>query len=124
MSKGEVPIAYIIALILGVAVIAVLGYWFFVVQGTGGAQMSITECSNKAFMYCTLWSANGYLVDGGAPDLGVLNGGIRWFATTHTPDGAYASGCTSFPLLQGFAGSKTTAGTIMYECVNNVLGGQ
>jgi hypothetical protein len=41
MARGEVPISYIIALILGVAVVAIIGYWFFVVQGQGGGEMTL-----------------------------------------------------------------------------------
>jgi len=119
MAKGEIPIGYIIALVLGVAVVAILGYWFLLVQGAGGTQMSDIECKNKAFMYCTMWSANGYDINTGTqtPSLSVINGGDMWFAKTGVSNN-YAPGCMSFTLLQGAPTAMKSA------CMNNVLGGQ
>jgi hypothetical protein len=126
MSKGEIPIGYIIALILGVAVVAILGYWFFVVQNKGGGEITFDQCRNKAYTYCTIWRGTGYAQDNGAPDLGLLYGGAKWFSiptTGTTGVDAYAPECVTFQVLQTHtigAINPTTgdapAGSLVAEC--------
>lgn len=58
--KGAIPVAYIVALILGVAVIGLLGYWFFVQGGIFEEQMTTQTCIAKKLSYCTQWQARGY----------------------------------------------------------------
>ena len=53
---------YIIALILGIAVIAVLVYWFFTVSSRGTITATSVECDTAKFVYCN------ELVRGGKPD--------------------------------------------------------
>lgn len=57
--KG-IAIPYVIALILGIIVVGVIGYWFFVLGGQGGGAGLETMCRAKAISYCTGWNLNGY----------------------------------------------------------------
>lgn len=59
MRKG-IAVPYIIALILGIVVVALLGYWFFVLGGTFTGKASLTECQTKLSQYCAELSAAGY----------------------------------------------------------------
>lgn len=47
-----VAVPYIIALILGVAVIGLIGYWFVVQGGKFGGQSAKTICDNKFLQWC------------------------------------------------------------------------
>lgn len=60
MKRG-IAVPYIIALILGVAVLAMIGYWFFTVYNQG----SETACRTRLRTYCAAWSNNGYSPDSG-----------------------------------------------------------
>jgi hypothetical protein len=60
MMKKGIAIPYIIALILGIVVVALLGYWFFVLGGTFTGKASITECQTKLSTYCAAFSTAGY----------------------------------------------------------------
>ena len=60
MSKGDVPISYIIAIILGIIVVALLGYWFYTTGGKFSGTASETACRGKLLQYCTLWSGCSY----------------------------------------------------------------
>jgi len=65
--RKAVAIPYVIALILGVIVIGILGYWFFTQGGkTIGAGVRV-ECQGKLFSYCVSWQAAG--IDN-PPDVG------------------------------------------------------
>ncbi|MCX6820874.1 MAG: hypothetical protein NT016_02910 [Candidatus Aenigmarchaeota archaeon] len=116
MSKAEVPISYIIALILGVAVVAIIGYWFFVVQSQGGGEMTMDRCRSAAYTYCNIWRDTGYAVDQAtlAPNLGLINGGTKWFslADTAADVAAYSPSCSTYNMLDSSPightiGSKT-----------------
>lgn len=58
--KGEMPIPYIIALILGVIVLGLLAYWLY----TGGLGFDSTvresTCRTKVGFYCNSWKTNSY----------------------------------------------------------------
>jgi len=69
-SKGAVPIAYIIALLLGIAVLAVIGYWFFIGAGQLGGEITITQCRAKAQNYCNSWKAMSYGETAEVPNVG------------------------------------------------------
>jgi|GEM_PF-6501867 len=56
-TKGATAIQYIAALILAVAVIAVIGYWFFIVSGKAGGEAANIACTGKQVSYCTAWKA-------------------------------------------------------------------
>jgi len=122
MAKGEIPIAYIIALILGIAVVAVLGYWFFIVQKGGGNEMSIAECRTKAVEYCSTWKSaqwDGYNVpDGDPPAVGGFIGD-KWFSkdsssNSGTPPSPFAPQCTNTGLDERSKSTmKTSCETIV-----------
>jgi len=57
-KKGD-AIWYIIAVILGVAVILVLGYWFFNLGGKIGGKTAVAECEAKQITYCQNWKNLG-----------------------------------------------------------------
>ena len=59
-KKGEIPISYIVALLLGIAVVAILLYWFFVLGGTVGGQVSAAQCRTMASTWCSGWQLRGY----------------------------------------------------------------
>ena len=59
MRKG-VAIPYIIAVLLGIAVIGIIGYWFFVLGGNLGTNVTTSSCQTKLTVYCTAWVAEGY----------------------------------------------------------------
>ncbi len=52
MKKGDVPVPYIVALILAAIIIGVLGYWFFVVMGKGGGVANEQICNAKMLQVC------------------------------------------------------------------------
>lgn len=58
-AKG-VAIPYIIALVLGLAVVAVLGYWFFVLSGRLTGAEATTPCDAKQIPYCQAWQQRCY----------------------------------------------------------------
>ena len=134
MSKAEVPISYIIALILGVAVVAIIGYWFFIVQSQGGGEMTADKCRSSAYTYCNIWRDTGYAVDQatGAPNLGLINGGVKWFsyvtaADTNAGVKAYASSCSTYNMLDsssiGHTIGSQTGGTGLIGACEQILSG-
>lgn len=52
MQTKGVAIPYIIAIIFGVVVLAIIGYWFFVMGGKFGMTTTSTECSTMKVSYC------------------------------------------------------------------------
>jgi hypothetical protein len=72
MKKGAVPIPHIVALLLGIVVIALVGYWFFVQSGLWGQQSSLTICQGNAQAYCNTWKSQStyYKADGVTPSIG------------------------------------------------------
>jgi len=58
-KKGSVPIPYIIALILGVVIIALLGYWLFFIGGQFGGVVSEKACEGKKMAYCSEYKTTG-----------------------------------------------------------------
>jgi hypothetical protein len=70
MKKGAIPIPYIIALIFGVIVISLIGYWL-TTQGsktitTGNA----AECNSKQYTFCIQWKNTAFRDDARPPALG------------------------------------------------------
>jgi len=59
LGKG-VAVPYIIALILGMAAVALLGYWFFVLGGRIGGESITAECQAKQIPFCNAWKATRY----------------------------------------------------------------
>ncbi|MBI4010264.1 MAG: hypothetical protein HY361_03695 [Candidatus Aenigmarchaeota archaeon] len=60
MSKGEIPVGYIVAIVLGVIVIVLLGYLFFVQSGNFTGTISEQTCIGKLLSYCNFWSVCNY----------------------------------------------------------------
>lgn len=60
MSKGELPVPHIIAIVLGIVVLALLGYWFFSQGGIFGGATTEATCRSKLLQYCIAWSACNY----------------------------------------------------------------
>lgn len=55
MKKG-IAVPYIIALILGIAVLALIGYWFFVLGGRIPGEATATWCQTKQNTWCGHWA--------------------------------------------------------------------
>ncbi len=51
MKKG-IAIPYIIALIIGIVVVGVIGYWFFGLAGKGSGVGTTVGCDAKTLSYC------------------------------------------------------------------------
>lgn len=119
MAKGEIPIGYIIALVLGIAVVAILGYWFFIMQGQGGSQMTTSQCQTMAYQYCRTWQTNLYAdsnpPQNTAPDVGGFIG-IKWFANSPTSGGSYAPTCSGKVNLDGDYGLGANTGRLRTAC--------
>jgi len=62
MRKGDVPVPYIIALILGIIVVGLLAFWFFVLGGKLPGQTTEGTCNSDINRFCTTWSACAYAV--------------------------------------------------------------
>ena len=62
--RKAVAIPYVIALILGLIVIAILAYWFINQSGKATNVGTSAECQAKAFSYCVQWQVKG---DGTGP---------------------------------------------------------
>lgn len=58
--KGDMPIAYVIALILGIAVLVALGYWFYTTGGRLGPTISQQECTRLFQQQCEAWKNENY----------------------------------------------------------------
>ena len=97
MMKG-IAVPYIIALILGIAVVALLGYWFFILGGTFSGKASLTDCQTKLRTFCFEYSATGYTPTQTFTDVC----GSRGVANTYAPE------CCSYrdTLLAGQANWK------------------
>ncbi|MCD6402858.1 MAG: hypothetical protein J7K98_00840 [Candidatus Aenigmarchaeota archaeon] len=63
MSKGQMPIPYLIAIIIGIIVIAVLVYMFVTKTGIFSGFTGEQECKAKAQAYCMEWSLHGWTED-------------------------------------------------------------
>lgn len=89
MEKGDVPIPYIIALILGIAIVAILAYWFFSTGGKFTNTISQADCSARQMQWCAQWKAAG----SPAPS---KTGTIKPFSEPCPASGTYANDCCSF----------------------------
>lgn len=63
--KGEIPISYIVAIVLAIAVLALLGYWFYMSGGKFSGSVNRQDCLNLKLRYCTEWGTKGFT---GTPD--------------------------------------------------------
>ena len=89
-EKGAVPIPYIVALLLGIAVVAILGYWFFVLGGQWGGEVTAETCKTRALTYCTSWQILGFPYDvddtSQPPDI------VGWFSDKYKECDSYKAG--------------------------------
>lgn len=60
LKKGAIPVPYIIALILGIVVVGILGYGFFVLGWRIPGLSAEQQCSTRKSSYCTEWARSGY----------------------------------------------------------------
>lgn len=58
MKKG-IAIPYIIALILGIAVVGLIGYWFFILGGRIPGEATMSSCQTKVTTWCSEWARTG-----------------------------------------------------------------
>ena len=72
MKKG-VAVPYIIALVLGIVVVGLIGYWFFVLGGRLPGQATEVWCNSKESQWCTSHSASTTWDDfaPGCSDIGI-----------------------------------------------------
>ena len=54
-----IAVPYIIAILLGVGVIGLVGYWLFVSGGQFGGGVATTTCRSAQLNYCNTWVAQG-----------------------------------------------------------------
>jgi len=114
MKKGAVPIPYIIALLLGIAVVAILGYWFFALGGQWGGEVTLQRCRTMAHTYCSSWKAVGYRADGDDPSIG-------WFAEKF-PIEAHENCGTLHGILVGNSDTPVDLDGYEYECEELLAG--
>ena len=60
LSKKGIAIPYIIALILGVIVVAVIGYWILGLSGLGGGAGITVDCDAQLIIACQEWAQSGF----------------------------------------------------------------
>ena len=58
MAKGELPVPYIVAIIIALVVIAILGYMFFTHTGLFEGSSADTACQTKLVQYCLAWRSS------------------------------------------------------------------
>ncbi len=58
-----VAVPYIIAILLGVAVIGLIGYWLFVSGGKFGETAAEQQCRSDFLQACQSWASGGYLTN-------------------------------------------------------------
>lgn len=57
--KKAVAVPYIIAIVLGIAVIGLIGYFFFSEGGKTTTTGEQAKCQSQRFSYCVQWQASG-----------------------------------------------------------------
>jgi hypothetical protein len=84
-NKGEIPIPYIIALIIGIIVLTVVLYSFF--SSNKDFLFTITEkgCKGKKLSYCAAWKSTSF----GAKPNGVVDFSAPCGSITDTNKGSY-----------------------------------
>jgi hypothetical protein len=109
MAKGEVPVAYIIALIIAIIIIAIVAYMFFTHTGIFEGSSIDAQCNAKRTQYCIEWHRVDPTFSGT---------GIEW--------STFAPGCGAFDqsatICKGLLGIKKADGASCssnYECASN-----
>lgn len=67
MKKG-IAVPYIIAIMLGVAVIGFIGYWLFISSGKFGTGAASQQCKTDFIKACQEWASTGYTSPADRPD--------------------------------------------------------
>ncbi|TAL47569.1 hypothetical protein EPN87_02635 [archaeon] len=116
--KG-IAVPYIIALILGIVIIGLLGYWFFVLGGQVGGTGTMQTCSAKQAAWCQQWSVTGF--SGNCP--------ATQFCTSindaNTKWQSFAPGCDKSAPTQPFcqasfgSTSSSASGRTTVDCIVN-----
>jgi len=52
LSKGDVPIPYIIAFVFAITVVGIIGYYFFYISGKSSSTGLEAICENNRRLYC------------------------------------------------------------------------
>ena len=63
MSKGELPVPYLIAIVVGIIVIGILVYMFITKTGIFQGFTLEQECRAKLHLWCSKWELNGWSSD-------------------------------------------------------------
>jgi len=58
--KGALPVPHIVAILIGLAVVGLLGYWFFVLSGKFGSEAGEKECMTRIYTACARWREAGF----------------------------------------------------------------
>lgn len=53
-------IGYIIAIVLGIVVIGLIGYWIFKSTGQIGGSATVHDCKQRQLVLCTQWVQTGF----------------------------------------------------------------
>jgi len=53
MSKGAIPVPYLIAIIFAVVIIGFIGYYFYTELAIFGGKLSESQCLTKRITFCT-----------------------------------------------------------------------
>jgi len=64
MAKGEVPIPYIIALVLAIVVIGLVVYWLYFAGGDFYKTIREYSCKSKFSAFCSQWKLGGSMPNG------------------------------------------------------------
>ena len=59
MGKGDVPVPYIVALVLAIVVIGLVVYWLYFSGGDFYRTISEYSCRSKMSAYCSQWKLSG-----------------------------------------------------------------
>ena len=119
-KKGAVPIPYIIALLLGIAVVSILGYWFFVLGGQWGMEVTLQRCNTRAMTYCTTWRTAAYGYDKNEEGSGTGKPNIvGWFFDKST---VHANCVVQYPtsMPEGSNALEDSGDTSESTAVNNI----
>lgn len=66
--KKAIAIPYVVAIILGIIIVGVIGYWLFLLYGGGVGTASEAVCRSKLLTYCSEWAETGYSVKPGGKE--------------------------------------------------------
>jgi len=59
VKKGDIPVPYIVAIIIAIIVIVAIVYWFVYLRNQGDINVREQLCKGKELQYCTVWATCG-----------------------------------------------------------------